>query len=144
MSSDTEAVIESRDKSLRLQRAAEKHSQRVEKNKRPRFLGDGDSEPEDLFAGLEDVQDRLLSDREGSEALLGERERGKEDGLWNGAEGAEDDGVATKKRRIVAKMDETRLLGADGFPKLQEIVSKFKTKGKGNEVRFFPPSYMLR
>ena len=134
MSSDEEAVIETRDRSLRLQKAAEKHSQRAENNKRPRFLGDGDSDSEDLFGGLDDVEDRLRDQREDSDALLGEKEpeKEKDDNLWNGEGDA--DGVATKKRRVVAKMDEVRLLGPDGFPRLQVLASKFKTKGKGNEV----------
>ena len=134
-------MIETRDRSLRLQKRAEKHSQRAESNKRPRFLGDGDSEPEDLFGGLDDVEDIIRDDREGSDALLGEKDVAgeKEDNLWNGE--GEADGVATKKRRVIAKMDEVRLLGPDGFPKLQELASKFKTKGKGNEV--ISPSFDL-
>mgnify|MGYP002717756298 FL=1 len=53
-------------------------------------------------------------------------------------EGADDlldlDGLPTKKRRVVAKLDEERLLGPAGFPLLREHMKKIKIKGKGHEV----------
>lgn len=52
-----------------------------------------------------------------------------------GVDGVDADGAATKKRRVVAKMDETRLLGPAGFPKLREDLKKVRIKGKGHEVR---------
>ncbi|TKA50370.1 hypothetical protein B0A53_06267 [Rhodotorula sp. CCFEE 5036] len=52
-------------------------------------------------------------------------------------EGADDlldlDGLPTKKRRVVAKLDEERLLGPAGFPLLREHMKKIKIKGKGHE-----------
>lgn len=53
-------------------------------------------------------------------------------------EGADDlldlDGLPNKKRRVVAKLDEERLLGPSGFPLLREHMKKIKIKGKGHEV----------
>lgn len=45
------------------------------------------------------------------------------------------DDAPAKKRRIVAKLDEERLLGPSGFPLLREHMKKLKIKGKGHEVR---------
>ncbi|BGP13632.1 hypothetical protein JCM10213_007808 [Rhodosporidiobolus nylandii] len=39
-----------------------------------------------------------------------------------------------KKRRVVAKMDEARLTGEMGFPKLQRELKKVKIKGRGHEL----------
>ncbi|GAA6061659.1 hypothetical protein JCM10212_000842 [Sporobolomyces blumeae] len=47
----------------------------------------------------------------------------------------EDAAAPAKKRRVVAKMDETRLLGSSGFPRLQEDIKRLKLKGKGHEVQ---------
>jgi hypothetical protein len=52
-----------------------------------------------------------------------------------GAEGIDVEGGTAKKRRIVAKLDETRLLGPSGFPRLRDDIKKVKIKGKGHEVR---------
>lgn len=51
-----------------------------------------------------------------------------------GAEGIDVEGGTAKKRRIVAKLDETRLLGPSGFPRLRDDIKKVKIKGKGHEV----------
>jgi replication fork protection complex subunit Csm3/Swi3 len=40
-----------------------------------------------------------------------------------------------KPRRKAAVLDEGRLLGPDGFPKLIKDIKNFRTKGKGHEVR---------
>jgi len=40
-----------------------------------------------------------------------------------------------KEKRIMPKLDEARLLGPDGFPKLIKDTKHFKPKGKGHEVR---------
>jgi replication fork protection complex subunit Csm3/Swi3 len=47
-------------------------------------------------------------------------------------DGEEDDGK--KKRKPLPKLDETRLLGKDGFPQLLTDTKNFKPKGKGHEV----------
>lgn len=39
-----------------------------------------------------------------------------------------------KEKRPIAKMDETRLLGKDGFPALVKMCKDFKPKGKGHEA----------
>lgn len=53
----------------------------------------------------------------------------------NGVEGVDGiEGVAAKKKRVIAKMNDERLLGPNGFPALQKDVMKFKFKGKGKEV----------
>ncbi|BGO97492.1 chromosome segregation in meiosis-related protein [Rhodotorula toruloides] len=52
-----------------------------------------------------------------------------------GAEGIDVEGGTAKKRRIVAKLDETRLLGPSGFPRLRDDIKKVKIKGKGHEMQ---------
>jgi replication fork protection complex subunit Csm3/Swi3 len=39
-----------------------------------------------------------------------------------------------KKKKTVARMDETRLMGPDGFPALINMTKDFKPRGKGHEV----------
>jgi replication fork protection complex subunit Csm3/Swi3 len=54
-------------------------------------------------------------------------------GVLDGLDGdGEDDGQ--KKRKPLPKLDETRLLGKDGFPQLLKDTKNFKPKGKGHEV----------
>jgi len=54
-------------------------------------------------------------------------------GVLDGLDGdGEDDGK--KKRKPLPKLDETRLLGKDGFPQLLKDTKNFKPKGKGHEV----------
>ncbi|GAA5925824.1 hypothetical protein JCM1841_006326 [Sporobolomyces salmonicolor] len=60
---------------------------------------------------------------------------GLDDALLQGSLDAADGGVPQKKRRAVAKLDETRLLGPSGFPQLREDVRKLKLKGKGHETQ---------
>lgn len=107
-----------------------------------RFLGDADDGVDDLFADLDDVPnvavparldptalDRLMgsaADASKSSDLGGD--------IWNDT-GADEAVALQKKRKPVAKMDETRLLGPNGFPKLQEAAVKFRARGKGHEVR---------
>ncbi|GAA5868318.1 hypothetical protein JCM3774_001005 [Rhodotorula dairenensis] len=63
-----------------------------------------------------------------------------QDGDASGATGKGDDGadleldgLPSKKRRVIAKLDEERLLGPTGFPLLREHMQKIKIKGKGHE-----------
>jgi len=56
-------------------------------------------------------------------------------------DGLDAEGAPAKKRRVVAKMDEVRLLGPSGFPRLREDLKRVRIKGKGHEVR--PPSPLL-
>lgn len=57
----------------------------------------------------------------------------RRDGALDGLDGdGEDDGK--KKRKPLPKLDETRLLGKDGFPQLLKDTKNFKPKGKGHEV----------
>ncbi|KII88438.1 hypothetical protein PLICRDRAFT_698822 [Plicaturopsis crispa FD-325 SS-3] len=44
-------------------------------------------------------------------------------------------GEEKKERKKVARLDETRLLGPDGFPALIQSTKGFKSKGKGHEVQ---------
>jgi hypothetical protein len=53
------------------------------------------------------------------------------DGLDGDGDGEED---GKKKRKPLPKLDETRLLGKDGFPQLLKDTKNFKPKGKGHEV----------
>jgi replication fork protection complex subunit Csm3/Swi3 len=49
-----------------------------------------------------------------------------------------------KERKKVPRLDEGRLLGADGFPQLIQDTKHFKPKGKGHEVRLLSRwSYVL-
>jgi len=60
---------------------------------------------------------------------------GTGDGLDDALQGDLDaDAAPVKKRKIVARMDETRLLGPTGFPRLVGDIKKIKIKGKGHEV----------
>jgi len=107
----------------------------------PRYLGDDDDDDltnlDALFNDLDDVPDVLPPPPK----LKRSRADGPaDDNTWQGGEiGAADeegDGGKQKKARLPrAKMDETRLLGPNGFPKLKEQAKKFKVGKKGNEVR---------
>jgi replication fork protection complex subunit Csm3/Swi3 len=64
------------------------------------------------------------------------------DGDDNGGKGKRKDDASgkdgdKKERKKIAKMDETRLLGLDGFPALIKSTKGFVPKGKGHEVRTF-------
>ncbi|KLO14697.1 Swi3-domain-containing protein, partial [Schizopora paradoxa] len=48
-------------------------------------------------------------------------------------DGDDEDEPGKKGRRKIAKIDENRLLGKDGFPALVKQVKSFKPRGKGNE-----------
>ena len=50
-------------------------------------------------------------------------------------DGDDEDEVGKKGRRKIARIDENRLLGKDGFPVLIKQVRSFKPRGKGQEVR---------
>ncbi|GAA6036959.1 hypothetical protein JCM8097_005479 [Rhodosporidiobolus ruineniae] len=45
------------------------------------------------------------------------------------------EGTGAKKRKVLARMDEARLTGEKGFPKLQQDLKKVKLKGKGHELQ---------
>lgn len=53
---------------------------------------------------------------------------------WGGDGSKDKEGDGEKKRKVPLKMDETRLLGPDGFPALIKQTKGFKSKGKGHEV----------
>lgn len=123
----------------------------IKRRPQPRFLGDDDEEDifgaaQDLFADLEDVGNAPV--RGGGEYDFDDLDNNNnadvggdvDKPLWNEDEGQGVDGVAEKKKRIVARMDDVRLTGPSGFAKLQETVSSFKVRGKGSEVRFIFPS----
>jgi replication fork protection complex subunit Csm3/Swi3 len=61
--------------------------------------------------------------------------KGSKGGPLDGIDGDGEDGEK-KKRKPVAKLDETRLLGQNGFPHLVKDTKNFKPKGKGHEVTF--------
>ena len=64
------------------------------------------------------------------------------DGLDGDGDGEED---GKKKRKPLPKLDETRLLGKDGFPQLLKDTKNFKPKGKGHEVIIINiPTFHLR
>lgn len=62
-------------------------------------------------------------------------------GALDGLDGdGEEDGK--KKRKPLPKLDETRLLGKDGFPQLLKDTKNFKPKGKGHEVIINPTFHL--
>jgi replication fork protection complex subunit Csm3/Swi3 len=67
------------------------------------------------------------------------------DGLDGNGDGEED---GKKKRKPLPKLDETRLLGKDGFPQLLKDTKNFKPKGKDHEViiisTFHLPAHFCR
>ncbi|KAM0748526.1 Swi3-domain-containing protein [Meredithblackwellia eburnea MCA 4105] len=132
------------------------HKQRA----KPRFLGDDDGPTapaaasvgggglgDDFFDDLDDLPDMPMPRRIDVDAFERERLRnasvadghasaGKDAG--DGGADNDDDGdgeVKLKKRRTVAKMDDERLLGPSGFPKLLQDVKRFRVKGKGHEMK---------
>ena len=68
----------------------------------------------------------------------GRKGGGPSDGI-DGEGEAEDD--EKKKRKPVAKLDEARLLGKNGFLQLIKDTKHFKPKGKGHEVNSTPFSF---
>jgi replication fork protection complex subunit Csm3/Swi3 len=69
-------------------------------------------------------------------AAGGKTNAGSGGGALDGIDGDGEDG-GKKKRKPVARLDETRLLGKDGFPQLVKDTKNFKPKGKGHEVIIF-------
>jgi hypothetical protein len=98
----------------------------------------GNAGRDDLFGDLDDLPDmapvpaRLNANA--FDELTKAREASPVDKLWDDLDAAGIDGVPEKKKRVIARMDEARLLGPSGLSKLQQDVKKFKTNGKGNEV----------
>lgn len=122
-------------------------SRRASRRQQPRFLGDDDdndapagprgraSTVPDLFADLDDLDDEPAPTAREQDASI----RVDDDRRWNedgGEREADEDGeIKIRQKRVVAKMDEERLLGPSGFPKLQASLATLKLKGKGHEVR---------
>ncbi|KAI0683693.1 replication fork protection component Swi3-domain-containing protein [Cytidiella melzeri] len=52
----------------------------------------------------------------------------------NGKEKKKDDEDGMKKRKLLAKLDEVRLIGDGGFPALIKQTKDFKPRGKGHEL----------
>ncbi|GAA5911096.1 Csm3p [Sporobolomyces salmoneus] len=126
------------------------------RSKRPTFLGaeDDDNDTFDFEAFSRPSATRARKERDdGNRTGTGETLGNGFDDLFNldgpGTTGGEDpdealkgdlgeldaDAVPAKKRRIVAKMDETRLLGPSGFPKLMQDIKRVRLKGKGHEAQ---------
>ncbi|TFY76324.1 hypothetical protein EWM64_g7688 [Hericium alpestre] len=72
------------------------------------------------------------SSKHGADKGKGEGKGGKDVLLDDDDEGGDD--KPKKKRKPLPKMDETRLLGKDGFPQLVKDTKYFKPKGKGYEA----------
>ena len=75
-------------------------------------------------------------------AAGGKTNAGSGGGALDGLDGDGEDGDK-KKRKPVARLDETRLLGKDGFPQLVKDTKNFKPKGKGHEVIIMLLSFLL-
>lgn len=122
-----------------------------------RFLGDDHSDNgaavDDLFSDLDDIPNAAGPAPRRLNTLAFERAKhaagpaptpnGDEgnqdiDNVFGAADGEDVDGVKQKKKRIIARMDDERLLGPNGFPRLLEDAKKFRSRGKGNEVRLTP------
>lgn len=155
--SDTAAVRRNRSRETALFRdASSSPPPNPQKTKRPapRFLGDNTPDPtspsaaEDLFADLDDLPNDLdvalpkRIDVDAFEKLLGANVD-KVDNEFNVDETGEQVDEVKKKKRVVAKMDDVRLLGENGFPKLIETIAKFRPGAKGNEVCFSPKSVAI-
>lgn len=116
----------------------------------PRFLGDdadADDGLDDLFGDISSVTnsrapmparldphalDGLLSTAPAATKGVGAAQQ-EADSVWlNGDENGVD-GVVAKKKRVMAKMDDVRLLGPNGFPKLMGDIKRVRLKGKGYE-----------
>lgn len=135
---------------------ASKNKSRLEKGKRPTFLGAEDDEEGDTFDfeafSRPKEKNRTRKERDSTEGPAARDSLGNGfDDLFNlddpnasrtgddNAQGGDlddldADAAPVKKKRVVAKMDETRLLGPTGFPKLIEDIKRVKLKGKGHEV----------
>lgn len=75
---------------------------------------------------------------EAGPAQLGRRNIGS-GGEDNGGLGIDEEVKVRKRRAPIAKLDEERLLSANGIPKLRRIAKeRMKFKGKGHEVQRFP------
>lgn len=55
------------------------------------------------------------------------------DSVWQNGDGDAIDGISLKKRRVVARMDEARLLGPTGFPALLVQIQKGGVRIKGKK-----------
>jgi hypothetical protein len=91
---------------------------------------------DDLFDDLDDIQDRPPA----GQAVNSANKETTFDPLarWNAGDGEGGEGATgevKKPRRPRAKLDEDRLLGPNGFPRLRDDLKRFKVKGKGKEVR---------
>ena len=131
-------------------------------NNRP---GASESAPEDIDLFFKEAEDdelfgqstldapldlsalRKRADRENARKSGGSHEIGSFGGdalalggAGDGTGGGGGGGKEKKPRKPVMKLDEARLLGADGFPRLVEEAKAFKTKGKGHEVSHFAPN----
>lgn len=150
--SDTEIVEQRRTEQEKRRRAAlEPVEPRAATRPRARFLGDGlddeqtgdgaDDDLGHLFEDLDDIPnvtipkrlDSTSFNRLAEQSANASKSMANLDDIWDDAT-AEVVAPVQKKRRVVARMDEARLLGPTGFPKLQESVLKFKVKGRGHEV----------
>ncbi|GAA5885357.1 hypothetical protein JCM16303_006017 [Sporobolomyces ruberrimus] len=136
---------------------ASKNKSRLEKGKRPTFLGAEDDEEGDTFDfeafSRPKEKNRTRKERDSTEGPAARDSLGNGfDDLFNlddpnasrtgddNAQGGDlddldADAAPVKKKRVVAKMDETRLLGPTGFPKLIEDIKRVKLKGKGHEAQ---------
>jgi replication fork protection complex subunit Csm3/Swi3 len=122
--------------------------------KRPRFLGDsdddddgGDAQPrsrplnadeqrriDSLFEDDDDVNEAtngVVTDRDKDTDANKEQDKDDEQGVWDKDD---EDGKSTKTRRVMPKIDEDRLLGPNGLPKLKSDLANVRFKGKGHEV----------
>jgi replication fork protection complex subunit Csm3/Swi3 len=61
-------------------------------------------------------------------------------GALDGVDGGDENDDGKKKRKPIARLDETRLLGKNGLPQLVKDTKHFKPKGKGHEVTLLPPT----
>lgn len=55
-------------------------------------------------------------------------------GALDGVDGGDENDDGKKKRKPIARLDETRLLGKNGLPQLVKDTKHFKPKGKGHEA----------
>ena len=116
--------------------------QRVPKKRVARWMGDDDDDDDlgaidNLFQDLDDLPDRLPppEDRPNKKSRPSDASGIADDNRWEGDDlGVDPEAEGKKKSAPKPKLDENRLLGPSGLPKLKETAKTFKFSKKGNEV----------
>ena len=110
---------------------------RVPKKRVARWMGDDDDDLgaiDNLFQDLDDIPDHLPPPSKKSRPS--DASGVADDNRWEGDDLGIPEEEGKKKRAPKPKLDENRLLGPTGLPKLKDTAKTFKFSKKGNEVCF--------